>query len=180
MTFPVSRQGLEQIALLLAVGAVLFGLLALWRWRRGRPWRRAAFSGGALGGLTALALALAYTVAPNIPTPPVPLTARFARNPVPDTAEAISTGAATYRARCVICHGVGGRGDGPAAFTLNPRPVDLTIHVPQHAPGEVHYWISEGIPGTAMPGWKNELSDTQRWEIVRFLFALAQGRLPAP
>ena len=34
MTFPISRQGLEQIAIVLAVGAVLFGLLALIRWRR--------------------------------------------------------------------------------------------------------------------------------------------------
>jgi putative copper resistance protein D len=178
VTFPISRQGLEQIALLLAIGALLFGLLALWRWRRGRPWRRAAISGGGLGGVAALALVLAYTVAPNIPTPPVPLTARFASNPVPDTPEAIAAGAATFAQRCAICHGPGGRGDGPAAFTLNPRPVDLTLHVPQHAPGEVHYWISEGIAGTAMPGWKDELSETQRWEIVLFLYALAEGRAP--
>ncbi len=178
MTFPISRQGLEQIALLLAVGALLFALLALWRWRRGSPWRRAATSAGALGSLIALALALAYNVAPNIPTPPVPLTARFAQNPVPDSEAARSAGAETYRERCAVCHGVGGRGDGPAAFTLNPRPVDLTVHVPQHAPGEVHYWITNGIPGTAMPAWGEELTETERWEIVRFLDALAAGRAP--
>ena len=178
MTFPISRQGLEQTALFFVAGAVLFAVLALWRWRRGRPWRRAVISGGVLGGVAVLALALGYTVAPNIPTPPVPLTARFAPNPVPDTPEAIAAGAATYAQRCAICHGASGRGDGPAAFTLNPRPVDLTVHVPQHAPGEVHYWIGEGVPGTAMPGWKVELSETQRWEIVRFLYALAEGRAP--
>jgi putative copper resistance protein D len=108
----------------------------------------------------------------------VPLTARFAPNPVPDTPQAIAAGAATYAQRCAICHGARAKGDGPAAFTLRPRPVDLTVHVPQHFPGEVQHWISEGIPGTAMPGWKDELSDTQRWEIVRFLFALAEGRAP--
>lgn len=178
MTFPISRQGLEQIALFLVVGAVIFAALALWRWRRGRPWRRAAISGGLLGGVAVLALALAYTLAPNIPTPPVPLTARFAQSPVPDTPEAVAAGAATYAQRCAVCHGARGKGDGPAAFTLRPRPVDLTVHVPQHAPGEVHYWISEGIPGTAMPAWKDELSEAQRWEIVRFLYALAEGRAP--
>jgi len=178
VTFPISRQGLEQIALFFVAGAVLFAVLALWRWRRGRPWRRAVISGGVLGGVAVLSVALGYTVAPNIPTAPVPLTARFAPNPVPDTPEAIAAGAATYAQRCAICHGASGRGDGPAAFTLNPRPVDLTVHVPQHAPGEVHYWIGEGVPGTAMPGWKVELSDTQRWEIVRFLYALAEGRAP--
>jgi mono/diheme cytochrome c family protein len=178
MTFPVSRQGLEQIALLLLAGAAVFALLALWRWRREIPWRRAATSAGVLGGIAALALVLAYTVAPNIPTPPVPLAARFAANPVPDSPETISAGAATYRAKCAICHGAAGRGDGPAAFTLNPRPVDLTLHVPQHAPGEVHYWISEGIRGTPMPAWRDELTDIQRWELVRFLYALAAGRAP--
>jgi hypothetical protein len=29
-----------------------------------------------------------------------------------------------------------------------------------------------------MPGWRDQLSDTQRWEIVRFLDALALGRAP--
>lgn len=178
MTFPVSRQGLEQIALLLLAGAAIFALLALWRWRGGRAWRRAATSAGLLGGLAALGLALGYAVAPNIPTPPVPVTARFATSPVPDSPEAIAAGAATYRAKCAICHGAAGRGDGPAAFTLNPRPVDLTVHVPQHAPGEVQYWISEGIPGTPMPAWRDELTEAQRWELVRFLYALAGGRAP--
>lgn len=178
MTFPVSRQGLEQIAILLAAGAVVFLLYALWQRRSGRDPRRLLISAGVLGGLIAPSLALAYTVAPNIPTPPVPITARFAQNPVADTPEAIARGAEIYRARCVICHGARGRGDGPAAFTLNPRPVDLTVHVPQHAPGEVHYWITEGIGGTAMPGWEDTLSDTERWQVVRFLYALAEGRAP--
>ena len=71
MTFPISRQGLEQIALALAVGIVLFGGLALLRWRRKQEFRRFAISSGILAGLAVAALLLAYTVAPNIPTPPV-------------------------------------------------------------------------------------------------------------
>ena len=31
-----------------------------------------------------------------------------------------------YRRYCASCHGVGGRGDGPAAEALSPRPPDLT------------------------------------------------------
>lgn len=178
MTFPVSRQGLEQLAIALAVGLALFVLLALWRRRQGLEWRRAAFSGGVLGTLLIVALGLAYTVAPNIPTPPVPLTSRFAQNPVPDTPEAIARGAATYQAKCAVCHGPRGRGDGPAAAALLPRPVNLQVHVPQHFPGEVQYWISEGVRGTPMPGWSAELTETQIWEVVRFLYALAEGRAP--
>lgn len=175
-SFPLTRQDLLQLALIVAAGALAFGAVALWRRRKEEPWRRFAVSAGALGGATALALVLAYTVAPNIPTPPVPFTARFAEVPIPDGPETVAAGGRTYQARCAICHGPRGRGDGPAAFTVNPRPVDLTIHVPRHAPGEVFYWISEGVAGTAMPSWKGTLSETERWQLVRFLYALAEGR----
>jgi mono/diheme cytochrome c family protein len=31
-----------------------------------------------------------------------------------------------YRQTCAPCHGAGGKGDGPAAATLNPKPADHT------------------------------------------------------
>lgn len=130
-----------------------------------------------IAGVILADLGVAYTVAPNIPTPPVPFTARFAQNPVPDTPDAVAAGRQTYLAKCQVCHGARGRGDGPAALTLNPRPFDLIVHVPQHSPGEIQYWVSEGIPGTGMPAWKDELGDGQRWELVRFLQALAAGKV---
>jgi mono/diheme cytochrome c family protein len=164
----------------------VFALLAVLRRRRGRPWRRPALSAGLLAALAALTLGLGYTVAPNIPTPPVPLTARFQQDPTPDTAQTVATGKARYQASCAVCHGPLARGDGPAAFTLVPRPVNLQLHVPQHAPGEVFYWISSGIPGTAMPAWGSpdpatgqpRLSEADRWAIVRYLQALARGETP--
>jgi putative copper resistance protein D len=175
--FPISRQGLQDIALFLIAGAALFGALALVRRRRRleiRPQLRAI---GALGVLVLVAYGLAFTVAPNIPTPPVPITARFARNPVPGTTASIDAGRATFETSCAICHGPRGQGDGPAAFTLNPRPVNLQVHVPQHAEGEIFYWISEGVAGTGMPAWKDKLTDEQRWQVVRYLEALAAGRV---
>lgn len=36
-------------------------------------------------------------------------------------------GAAFFAANCTACHGVTGRGDGPAAAGLNPRPTNLTL-----------------------------------------------------
>jgi len=186
VTFPISRQGLEQIALALAIGAILFGILAFLRWRRKEESRRQVISAGILGGVALVALLIAYTVAPNIPTPPVPFTARFAQDPTPDTLDSVLKGKAVYQANCAVCHGVVGRGDGPAAFTLVPRPVNLQLHVPQHAVGELFYWISSGIPGTAMPAWgdvdpatgKPRLSDDERWSIIRYLQALARGETP--
>jgi mono/diheme cytochrome c family protein len=177
VTFPISRQGLQDIALFLIAGAVVFLVLALLTRSRGGEWRRFAMSAGALGVLVIVSYGLAFTVAPNIPTPPVPLTARFAQNPTPYTPETIDEGRTVFQANCAICHGPRGLGDGPAAFTLNPRPVNLQLHVPQHAPGEIFYWITNGVPGTGMPAWKDTLSDTQRWEIVRYLQALASGKV---
>lgn len=31
-----------------------------------------------------------------------------------------------FKARCVVCHGESGKGDGPAAAALNPKPRDYT------------------------------------------------------
>lgn len=175
MTSLITRGMLEQVATLLAAGGVLFGLLAAWRWRRGRPWRRAGISGGVLGGLTVVALAVGYTVAPNLPT--APIWTRFATDPLPDAPERIAAGRETYQAKCAICHGPRGRGDGPAALTMLPKPFDLTVHVPLHPPGETFYFISEGIPGTQMPAWKEQLSESERWQLLRYLEALAAGKI---
>jgi len=177
MNFPISRQGMQDIAQFLIAGAVVFLMLALVTRYRGGESRRFVVSAGALGVLVVVSYALAFTVAPNIPTPAVPFTARFAQNPTPDTPATIDAGRTTFQANCAICHGPRALGDGPQAFLLQPRPVNLQLHVPQHAQGEVHYWITNGVAGTGMPAWKDTLSDTQRWEIVRYLQALASGRV---
>jgi mono/diheme cytochrome c family protein len=175
--FPISRQGLQDIAMFLIAGAVLFGVLALVRRQRGGDVRSQVQAIGALAVLVVVAYVLAFTFAPNIPTPAVPFTARFARNPVADTPDNIAAARATFQTNCAICHGPRGLGDGPAAFTLNPRPVNLQLHVPQHAEGEIFYWISEGVAGTGMPAWKDKLTEEQRWQVVRYLEALASGRV---
>ena len=177
MQFPISRQGLQDIAQILVAGAALFLVLALVVRSRGGAPRRHFTAAAILGGVVVLCYALAFTVAPNIPTPAVPFTARFDRAPVPDTAESVDAGRQLFQANCAICHGPRALGDGPAAFTLNPRPVNLQLHVPQHAEGEVYYWITNGVPGTGMPAWKDRLSDEQRWQLVRYLQALASGRV---
>ena len=37
----------------------------------------------------------------------------------------LATGESLYEAKCQICHGVNGNGDGPAATALNPKPRDF-------------------------------------------------------
>ena len=38
----------------------------------------------------------------------------------------LATGESLYEAKCQICHGANGRGDGPAASALKPKPRDFT------------------------------------------------------
>ena len=178
----ITRQLLQDVSWLFIAGAVLFAGLAWWTRRRGDDPRRQLVSAGACAAITAVLYAAAFTVAPNIPAPAVPFYARFQTNPVPDTQESIDAGRRVFQANCVVCHGPRGLGDGPAAFTLTPRPANLQVHVPLHAEGELHYWIANGVPGTAMPAWAKKeptpLSDTEIWQTIRFLQALVSGRVP--
>lgn len=96
-------------------------------------------------------------------------------DPLPSSAEVIAAGRTTYRERCAACHGERGRGDGPAGAALDPKPADLVLHVPQHTDGELFYFVSLGVPGTAMPAWRSILTSTERWQLVRYLRTLARG-----
>ena len=47
--------------------------------------------------------------------------------PMPNaTGEFVQAGKEIYEFRCAPCHGFSGKGDGPAAMTLDPRPRDFT------------------------------------------------------
>ena len=98
-------------------------------------------------------------------------------SPIAATPEALQAGRALFRerARCTQCHGERGRGDGPLAATLSPAPADLVLHVPQHTDGELFYFVSRGVPGSAMPAWESVLSEPDRWKLVHYLHALAAG-----
>jgi mono/diheme cytochrome c family protein len=97
------------------------------------------------------------------------------QNPVVPSTDAVNQGRAIYRERCVACHGDRGRGDGAAGATLDPKPADLVLHVPQHPDGELYYMISVGFPQSAMPPWRGVLSEQERWELVHYLRVLASG-----
>lgn len=169
----ITRQMLLDASWIFVAGTVLFGLLALWARRGPGDPRRPLMAGGACAAITAAMVLAAFTVAPDIPAPAVPFTARFQRDPLPATPQHIEAGRTLYQANCAVCHGPRGLGDGPAAFTLTPRPANLQVHMPLHAEGEIFHWISNGVPGTAMPVWKDKLDDTQRWQIIRYLETLA-------
>lgn len=65
----------------------------------------------------------------------------------------VNQGKTTFAVNCASCHGTGGKGDGPAAAALNPKPRDFTGHYWRYGGGvaRVVQTITEGSPGTAMP-----------------------------
>ncbi|HEX5688518.1 MAG TPA: c-type cytochrome, partial [Roseiflexaceae bacterium] len=92
-------------------------------------------------------------------------------NPLGTDAGTLVAGRTLYAANCATCHGATGKGDGPGAAGLNPRPADFSQHlVPgKHTDGQIFLWIKDGFPGTAMPAWGPRLSDEQIWQLVVFL-----------
>lgn len=92
------------------------------------------------------------------------------RNPIPPTISAVARGREIYIERCAVCHGDNGRGDGPAAAGLNPKPADLRVHLAAgHTDAQLFDWVSNGYPGSAMPAFRNELSDENRWNVLNFM-----------
>ena len=49
-----------------------------------------------------------------------------AGSPADASEDSVVRGELLFQAHCVACHGVDGRGDGPAAGDLRTRPADLT------------------------------------------------------
>lgn len=85
-------------------------------------------------------------------------------------------GEALFAAACASCHGDTGAGNGPAAAALAPAPTNF--HLKQPTAERAWKVLEEGVPGTAMPPWKNELSEDERHalvEYIRSLYSMPQG-----
>jgi mono/diheme cytochrome c family protein len=92
-------------------------------------------------------------------------------NPVPLDVAAMEAGKAIFTRQCSICHGDSGHGEGPYGGGLLPIPPDFSA-LSDYADwsDSDYYWrISEGIPFTAMPTWKIEYSEEDRWRLVHYI-----------
>ena len=93
-------------------------------------------------------------------------------NPLPPTNESLTIGRQIYKLRCQSCHGIEGLGDGPASYNLNPRPADLSVHVPLHPEAALFDFVKHGIPGTAMLPLEDELTDDEIWHTINHVKTL--------
>jgi mono/diheme cytochrome c family protein len=74
-------------------------------------------------GISAVVTAavVAFALAATVAAQSKPTVKRESITPMTDVA-----GAANYKAYCSVCHGAGGKGDGPAAKAFTVAPADLT------------------------------------------------------
>ncbi len=98
---------------------------------------------------------------------------------VPAQPPSLARGAQVYREQCAGCHGALGRGDGPLARGLEPKPADLTdrASLGDASPLDFYRRITIGVAGTAMPPFEARLSADDRWAVAAYATLL---RLPAP
>jgi mono/diheme cytochrome c family protein len=124
-------------------------------------YRLAALAVGCSLALGSAAWAQAPWVAPD------PEKAR--KNPLPP-GKAVEQGKKSAQVNCVSCHGGSGKGDGPAAAALNPKPADWTSkRVQDETDGALFWKISTGRG--AMPPWKH-LPENERWALVQYIRSL--------
>jgi mono/diheme cytochrome c family protein len=113
--------------------------------------------------------------------PPDPLSGVTA-NPEPPPVDLSTPGDAhrgfpVYRMACASCHGLEGKGDGPAMPNLLPVATDLTAG--RFAPSAILSSIRHGVPGSAMPAFPS-LSAEQIRNVVAYTASLGTAGENAP
>jgi len=104
----------------------------------------------------------------------VPSDAMASKNPVASNPASLKEGKTLYTAYCTPCHGDKGKGDGPAAAALNPKPADHTSPaLLNETDGALFYKITQGRG--SMPQYKAALTDNQRWELVAYIRTLRKA-----
>jgi mono/diheme cytochrome c family protein len=90
----------------------------------------------------------------------------------PDKAspEALQRGNQVFEKNCAQCHGALGDGKGPAAATLMPEPANFKLKQPDFE--YIVKVLSEGIPGTGMPAWRDQIPESDRQALASFVRGL--------
>ncbi|MGR3309938.1 MAG: c-type cytochrome [Candidatus Brocadiales bacterium] len=96
----------------------------------------------------------------------------------------VEKGRQIYEAKeCWKCHGHTGKGDGPSADDLTDdwgvpvKVADFTrgIYKGGSSDRDIYLRFTTGMTGTPMPSFATELSDEERWALVRFVKSLTRG-----
>ena len=88
-------------------------------------------------------------------------------------------GKARYDLLCASCHGTSGKGDGPAAAALTPKPRDHSDGKYMNTLTDKYLFdIIKGGGSSAgksplMPPWGSQLGDQDIWNVVSYIRSMA-------
>ena len=98
-------------------------------------------------------------------------------NPTVADESSVARGAELFTLHCQMCHGPMGEGNGTVApFLIKYKPANLTTDVVQSkSDGSMFLTISNGLEGR-MPALNENLTVTERWDVVNFLRTLKASK----
>ena len=95
-------------------------------------------------------------------------------NPTPADGKSVARGGRLYEIYCMPCHGKSGTGDGLVGEKLLMKPWNLTntndMHkwdVKEYGDGYIFGYMSLG--GAVMPSYANDLTASERWDVVNYI-----------
>jgi mono/diheme cytochrome c family protein len=87
----------------------------------------------------------------------------------------ITRGKAVYQHHCQDCHGLTGRGDGPAATSLKVPPADFQrFRSFLKSDEELLRTIEHGVVFSPMHSWRGQLTDGEMQDAVAYIRLLSQ------
>lgn len=129
---------------------------------RGNPQNSVSIYGSAVPGYAISRLALPGTIdsMSNVP------------NPTAADARSLHNGRMYYQINCAVCHGEGGKGDGPAAGKgIYPPPL---VGASAEGRSDGYIWGIMRNGRGAMPSY-NRIEELDRWDVVNYVRGL-QGK----
>jgi mono/diheme cytochrome c family protein len=95
------------------------------------------------------------------------------KNPVAADQKSVEFGGKLFGIYCTPCHGYQGKGDGLVGKKLVLQPYDLTAQqTKDRSDGYIFGMMTFG--GAVMPLYANDLSPTERWNVVNYVRKVLQ------
>lgn len=117
----------------------------------------------------------------------VKLQAGSTQNPGAQNPRGLEAGRMAYTGACAVCHGATGDGKGMFGQAVYPPASDLRAHDTQEKSDAELFWIvKNGLSFAGMPGFGNQFSDQDVWNLVNYTRSLAKTtaeaapEIPAP
>jgi len=102
------------------------------------------------------------------------------KSPLPLTMENMKAGEKIFTVFCKTCHGPKGQGDGPVVGPdrLGAPPSLHTKQARGYTDGTIFHITTKGLE--KMPGYAEQLTPEERWQVIQYLRALQRSMNPKP